>query len=96
MIEGRTTIIDLRYVTVFCETWHNITQYLWFKRMGWKVAGIFPGNYTRWAGDQKEYRACTVHFYRLINNAERYSTMHPVAMGRLLLVSLTGVEITYF
>jgi len=63
------------YVTVFCETWHNITQYIWFKQMGWKVAGIFPGNYTRWAGGGKEYRACTVHFYRFINNGERYATM---------------------
>ncbi|MFC1822101.1 hypothetical protein ACFL9T_05290 [Thermodesulfobacteriota bacterium] len=62
------------YVTVFCETWHDITQYMWFKRMGWKVAGIFPGNFTRWNGDQEEYRGCTVHFYRLINDGEKYST----------------------
>ena len=33
------------YVTVFCETWHNTTQYIWFKRLGWKIAGIFPGNF---------------------------------------------------
>ncbi|MFZ5569523.1 MAG: hypothetical protein ACOZF0_03905 [Thermodesulfobacteriota bacterium] len=63
------------YVTVFCETWHNITQYIWFKQMGWKVAGIFPGNYTRWAEGRLEYRACTVHFYRFINNGERHATM---------------------
>lgn len=62
------------YVTVFCETWQNITQYIWFKQMGWKIAGIFPGSYTRWCGGQNEYRACTVHFYRLLNGGERYST----------------------
>jgi len=58
------------YVTVFCETWHNITQHVWFKRLGWKVAGIFPGNTTRWSGGQREYRGCTVHFYRLINGGD--------------------------
>lgn len=62
------------YVTVFCETWHNITQYIWFKRMGWKIAGIFPGNYTRWAGDDKEYRGCAVHLYRFLNDGDRIST----------------------
>jgi len=62
------------YVTVFCETWHNITQYIWFKRLGWKIAGIFPGNYTRWAGGSKEYRGCTIHFYRFLNAGENFST----------------------
>jgi hypothetical protein len=62
------------YVTVFCETWHNITQYIWFKRMGWKIAGIFPGNFTRWAGNEKEYRGCTIHFYRFLNNGDKFST----------------------
>ncbi len=63
------------YVTVFCETWHNITQYIWFKRLGWKIAGIFPGNFTRWAGGQQEYRGCTVHFYRFLNEGARYATL---------------------
>lgn len=62
------------YITVFCETWQNITQYIWFKQMGWKLAGIFPGSYTRWCGEQNEYRACTVHFYKLLNGGEFYST----------------------
>jgi ribosomal protein S18 acetylase RimI-like enzyme len=62
------------YVTVFCETWHNITQYIWFKRFGWKIAGIFPGNFLRWAGGDCEYRGCTVHFYRFINDGEKYAT----------------------
>ena len=61
------------YVTVFCETWHNITQYIWFKRLGWKIAGIFPGNFTRWAGGTNEYRGCTIHFYRFLNGGERFS-----------------------
>jgi len=63
------------YVTVFCETWHNITQYIWFKRLGWKIAGIFPGNFTRWAGGQDEYRGCTVHFYRFLNEGAKHSTL---------------------
>jgi len=62
------------YFTVFCETWQNITQYVWFKRFGWKVAGIFPGNMTRWRGGQEEYRGCTVYFYRLLNEGDRFST----------------------
>ena len=62
------------YVTVFCETWHNITQYIWFKRMGWKIAGIFPGNFTRFTGDNKEYRGCTIHLYRFLNNGDKIST----------------------
>ncbi len=62
------------YVTVFCETWQNITQYIWFKRFGWKIAGIFPGNFTRWAGGNSEYRGCTVHFYRFLNDGGRYAT----------------------
>ncbi len=63
------------YVTVFCETWHNITQYIWFKRMGWKIAGIFPGNFTRWAGGSNEYRGCTIHFYRLLNGGDKFSSL---------------------
>lgn len=63
------------YVTVFCETWHNITQYIWFKRLGWKIAGIFPGNFTRWADGQNEYRGCTIHFYRFLNDGAKYSTL---------------------
>lgn len=63
------------YVTVFCETWHNTTQYIWFKRLGWKIAGIFPGNFTRWAGENHEYRGCTIHFYRFLNDGEKYSNL---------------------
>jgi hypothetical protein len=42
--------------------------------MGWKIAGIFPGNFTRWAGGEKEYRGCTIHFYRFLNNGDKIST----------------------
>lgn len=65
---------DAEYMTSFCETWHSITQFLCFKQWGWKIAGIFPGNVTRWAGDNQEYRGCTVHFYKFINEGEKYST----------------------
>lgn len=62
------------YLSAFCETWHDISQYLCLKVWGWKVAGIFPGQYTRWSYDQEEYRGCVVHFYKLINNADEIST----------------------
>jgi len=62
------------YLTAFCETWHSITQFLCFKRWGYKVAGIFPGQFTRWNGEQQEYRACEVHFYKFIGDAEKYVT----------------------
>jgi len=67
------------YLTTFLETWHTITQAETLKlerggRGGWKVAGIFPGNFTRWAGDQQEYRACEVYMYRFINDGEKYAT----------------------
>jgi GNAT superfamily N-acetyltransferase len=63
------------YLTTFLETWHTITQsetLKWGK--GWQIAGIFPGNFTRWSGDQQEYRACEVHMYRFINQGEKYAT----------------------
>ncbi len=63
------------YLTTFLETWHTITQAETLKlEKGWRVAGIFPGNFTRWAGDQQEYRACEVHMYRFINEGGRYAT----------------------
>ena len=63
------------YLTTFLETWHTITQGETLKiGKGWRVAGIFPGNFTRWAGDQQEYRACEVHMYRFINDGDKYAT----------------------
>jgi ribosomal protein S18 acetylase RimI-like enzyme len=63
------------YLTTFLETWHTITQAETLKLgHGWKIAGIFPGNFTRWAGDQPEYRACEVHMYQFINQGEDYAT----------------------
>jgi len=63
------------YLTTFLETWHTITQDLTLRpTSGWRVAGIFPGNMTRWAGGQEEYRAWEVYLYRFINNGERYAT----------------------
>jgi ribosomal protein S18 acetylase RimI-like enzyme len=63
------------YLTTFLETWHTITQghtLSWGR--GWKIAGIFPGNFTRWAGGQQEYRACEIHLYKFINDGEKYAT----------------------
>ncbi|ROQ92076.1 hypothetical protein [Desulfosoma caldarium] len=64
---------NAEYFTTFCETWHDITQ-TWCLKGGWKIAGIFPGNFVRWNGDNEEYRGCTVHFYRLTKRALDYVT----------------------
>lgn len=61
------------YFTTFCETWHDITQ-SWCIKGGWKIAGVFPGNFVRWNGDDEEYRGCTVHFYHFAGDGEVYST----------------------
>lgn len=62
------------YITTFCETWHSITQYLALKQIGYNIAGIFPCQFTRWQGGQREYRACEVHFYKFIGDGEKYVT----------------------
>ncbi len=63
------------YLTAFLETWHTITQHealVWGG--GWQVAGIFPGNFTRWAGGQEEYRACEIYLYRFLGDGQDYAT----------------------
>ncbi len=63
------------YLTTFLETWHTISQEAtlgW--GTGWRIAGIFPGNFTRWAGDQQEYRACEIYLYRFIKEGEKFAT----------------------
>jgi hypothetical protein len=63
------------YLTTFLETWHTITQTRTLKmEQGWQIAGIFPGNFTRWNGDHQEYRACEVYLYLFINGGEKYAT----------------------
>lgn len=62
------------YLTGFLETWHDITQRSLIKQEGWKIAGIFPGHFTRWCGDQREYRACEVRMYKFIGDGEKHST----------------------
>lgn len=66
-------ISGAEYFTTFCETWHDITQ-SWCIQGGWKIAGIFPGNFIRWNGDNEEYRGCTVHFYHFAGDGEAFST----------------------
>lgn len=77
------------YLTTFLETWHTITQEAtlkWGRR--WRLAGIFPGAFTRWAGGQEEYRACVVYLYQFINAGEEVASkpeewqLHP-AVRRL-------------
>jgi len=75
MMAWMSEVSGAEYLTTFLETWHTITQAETLKMgKGWRVAGIFPGNFTRWAGDQQEYRACEIHMYRFINDGERYAT----------------------
>ena len=75
MMDWMSRASGAEYLTTFLETWHTITQGETLKiGKGWRVAGIFPGNFTRWAKDQEEYRACEVHMYRFINEGEKYAT----------------------
>ncbi len=63
------------YLTTFLETWHTITQTRTLQPgHGWKVAGIFPGNFTRWNGGDQEYRACEIYLYQFIKDGEKYAT----------------------
>jgi len=66
-----TTEVEL--ITVFAETWHSKTQEL-MDYYGFKIWGIFPGNVIRWSHNQKCYRACVVHYYKFVNDGERYAT----------------------
>ena len=61
------------YFTTFLETWHDITQ-KWCIKDGWKVAGIFPGNFVRWKKPDREYRGCAIHCYRFVGNGEDFAT----------------------
>jgi hypothetical protein len=75
MMDWMCKVSGAEYLTTFLETWHIITQAETLKMgKGWRVAGIFPGNFTRWAGGQEEYRACEVHMYRFINEGDKYAT----------------------
>jgi hypothetical protein len=75
MMAWMSQVSGAEYLTTFLETWHTITQAETLKMgKGWRVAGIFPGNFTRWAGGQEEYRAGEIHMYRFINDGERYAT----------------------
>ena len=62
------------YFTTFLETWHDITQ-RWCIKDGWRVGGIFPGNFVRWKKPDQEYRGCTVHCYRFVRNGEAFTTL---------------------
>lgn len=61
------------YFTTFLETWHDITQ-KWCIKDGWRVAGIFPGNFIRWKSPDQEYRGCTVHCYYFPHDGEEFTT----------------------
>ena len=62
------------FMSAFCETWHPITQYFAFRHLGWKLAGIFPGQATRHCGKNREYRGCLVHLYKLVGEGEEFAT----------------------
>lgn len=63
------------YFTTFLETWHDITQKMLITRGGqWKIAGIFPGRFTRWKGGDQEYRGCVVYMYSLVGKGAEHAT----------------------
>lgn len=62
------------YFTSFLETWHDITQKMLLTRGGWKIAGIFPGRFTRWKGSDQEYRGCVIYMYSTVRKADDLST----------------------
>ena len=64
---------EVELITVFAETWHSRTQEL-MDHYGFKIWGIFPGQMVRWSHDQKCYRACEVHYYKFVNEGEKYAT----------------------
>ena len=64
---------EAELITVFAETWHSKTQEL-MDNHGFKVWGIFPGNMVRWSHERKCYRACEVHYYKFVNDGEKYAT----------------------
>jgi len=64
---------EAELVTVFAETWHDKTQNL-MDHFGFKVWGIFPGSAMRWSREQRCYRACEVHYYKFVNDGERFAT----------------------
>ncbi len=75
LMDRMSAVSGAEYLTTFLETWHTITQAETLKIVkGWRVAGIFPGNFTRWAGGQQKYRACEIHMYRFINEGESFAT----------------------
>ena len=61
------------YVTAFCETWHDLSQQL-LEANGFKICGIFPGEYVRWTSGNLHYRGCTVHYYRFIGEGAEFAT----------------------
>jgi hypothetical protein len=64
---------EAELITVFAETWHKKTQEL-MDHHGFKIWDLFPWNMIRWSRDQKCYRACEVHYYKFINDGEKYAT----------------------
>jgi hypothetical protein len=61
------------YLSSFCETWHDLAQRL-LEANGFKICGIFPGQYVRWASGNLQYRGCTVHYYRFIGEGAEFAT----------------------
>ncbi len=64
---------EAELLTVFAETWHDKTQRL-MDHFGFSIWGISPGSALRWSRDQRCYRACEVHYYKFINDGERFAT----------------------
>lgn len=78
-IQGFAMVMDwlrrsgAEYLNAFCETWHDLSQRL-LEANDFKICGLFPGQYVRWTSGNRQYRGCTVHYYRFIGEGAAYAT----------------------
>jgi len=57
------------YSSIIAATFHPFTQIL-FKKLGWKIRGVFPGFLLGWNHDDKYYRRSIVMFDKFFNDGE--------------------------
>ncbi|MFH1537587.1 MAG: hypothetical protein ABIH66_01420 [bacterium] len=61
------------YLTSFCVTWPDRSPRL-LEANGFRLCGIFPGQLVRWTSGGRQYRGCTVQYYRFIGEGADFST----------------------
>jgi hypothetical protein len=57
------------YSSIIAATFHPITQ-KYFKELGWKLRGVFPGFLLSWNHEDKYYRRSVVMFDKFFNNGK--------------------------